>query len=125
MNALVHQEAIIRIAHWMLGGDTGVSSKSMAAIAIGVEKGDVFGYDAPHDPSDFGRCYRLVLCAPEVIDAFPAITKKVPAFAGILANWDELCELYERDLSTGRSEDLYNRIKELRGDSYRIIRRAA
>lgn len=116
MRSLVHQEAAYRIIQWLFNENTGISSETMAAIALGTKRGDSFGQDAPHDPSDFGRCYRLVLAVPEIIDVFPVIAKSVPKFAGILKHWDELCALYERDLPTGKSTDLYNIIKELRGD---------
>lgn len=126
MSALVHTGAVARLTDWLFADDTGVSSKTMAGIAMGVNPAVMraYGIDAPHDPSDFGRCYRLVLAVPEIIDAFPEIGRRVPKFAGILKNWDELCGLYERDMPTGRSDDLYDRIKELRGEPYRI-RRAA
>jgi hypothetical protein len=120
MTALVHDGAVTHLIEWLFGDDTGISSKSMAAVALGVTKTGRREFGAPHDPSDFGRCYRLVLAVPEIIDAFPAISKRVPVFTGILENWDELCALYERDLPTGRSNDLYNRIKELRGETRRI-----
>lgn len=105
-----------KIIEWMFNGRTGISSETMAAIALGVKKRGVFGFDAPHDPSDFGRCYDLVKDVPEIKLAFGEISKKVPKFAGILANWDELCGMYERDFSSGKSPDLYSRIKDLRGD---------
>lgn len=115
----INEEAAQRLVQWLFAGDTGVSSKTMAAIALGVTKGDSFGNDAPHDPPDFGRCYRLVLAVPEIIDVFPEIGQRVPTFAGILEHWDELCALYERDLPKGSSEELYERIKQLRGDDRR------
>ena len=102
------------IAEWFRGSDTGVSSETMAAIALGAEKGR---FNAPYDPSDFGRCYRLVQKVPAIRNAFDRIGKLEPCFAGILLNWDELCGLYERDLHTGQSKELYRRIKELRGDA--------
>lgn len=103
---------------WMLGDDTGVSSETMVAVACGINRRpkSAFRVDAPYDPSDFGRCYRLVQQIPEIRNSFHHIGKAVPVFAGILENWDELVELYLRDLPTGRSDELYKRIKQLRGD---------
>ena len=102
------------IAEWLVSDDCGVSSKTMAAIALGADKGR---FNAPYDPSDFGRCYRLVKKVPAIRTAFDRISKLEPHFAGILLNWDELCAIYERDLHTGQSKELYRRIKELRGDA--------
>ena len=113
---VISEQSKKKIIEWMFCGRTGISSETMAAIALGVEGKASFGFGAPHDPSDFGRCYGLVKVAPEIKNVFSEISEKVPEFAGILSNWDELCGLYERDLSLGRSSELYDRIKELRGD---------
>jgi len=125
MAALVHLGAVARITDWLFSDDTGVSSKTMAAVALGIRPSTLrnYGAGAPHDPADFGRCYRLVLTVPEILNAFPAIGMRVPVFAGILKNWDELCALYERDAPSGRSDDLYWRIKELRGDCAQRVRK--
>lgn len=102
------------LAEWLVSCDTGISSKTMAAIALGGEKGR---FNAPYDPSDFGRCYRLVQKVPAIRNAFDRIGELEPCFAGILLNWDELCSLYERDLHTGQCKELYMLIKALRGDA--------
>jgi hypothetical protein len=102
----------------MLSRDTGLSSKTMAAIALGADNFALHNLrgDAPYDPSDFGRCYRLVKAVPAVRSHFDRIGELVPQFRGILLQWDELCAIYERDLTRGRSDDLYRRITELRDD---------
>ena len=102
------------LAEWFVSRETGVSSETMASIALGAEKGY---FDAPHDPSDFGRRYRLVKRVPNVRDHFVTIAQRVPVFAGILREWDALCRLYERDLPTGKSRELYDRIKLLRQEA--------
>jgi len=103
-----------KIARWFKVGSRGVSSMSMAYIATGATMGQ---FDAPYDPSDFGRCYELIQVAPEIKDDFPKIAQLVPQFAGILQHWDELCTIYERDKPTGKSEELYQRIQQLRGET--------
>ncbi|WP_175994841.1 hypothetical protein [Burkholderia vietnamiensis] len=112
-NDKLSEKALKQIGNWLLSGDTGLSSETMAAIALGATKKAGI---APYDPSDFGRCYRLVKKVPEIRKAFPRIAKRVKTFSGIINDWDALCEIYERDLPTGRNEDLHRRIKELRGD---------
>ncbi len=113
-----------KLIHWFASGDTGVSSETMACVASGVPPSKIKYCDGPHDPSDFGRCYRLVKAVPEIRRHFPTIAKKVPAFREILKNWDDLVSIYERDFASGKSQDLYDRIKELRGDRP-IARQAA
>lgn len=114
MTFLGHNEAAKPIIHWMFNGDTGVSSETMAAFALGTQRERAFGQDAPSDPSNIGRCDKLVMAVPEILDVFPVISRKAPVFRGISAHWDELCALYERDLSTGGSLQLFRRIQELR-----------
>lgn len=102
---------------WLISGDTGISSETMAGIALGGTPSSTNWRgrgDAPYDPSDFGRCYRLVQSVPSIRDDFDRIAKAVPVFAGILREWDSLCAIYERDLPTGSSEELYRRIRDLR-----------
>lgn len=118
MSKSLSTQAQVDLGNWLINGDTGVSSKTMAAIALGATNLSSTGWniDAPYDPSDFGRCYRLVQKVPEIRDHFPRIAKKVKPFAGILREWDELVRIYERDKPKGTSDELYNRIRELRGD---------
>lgn len=118
MSKSLSTQAQSELGNWLINGDTGVSSQTMAAIALGATNLSSRGWnvDAPRDPSDFGRCYKLVQHVPEIREHFPRIGKKVKQFAGILANWDELVYLYERDKPKGESTELYNRIRELRGD---------
>lgn len=100
-----------KIGNWLRSDDTGVSSETMAAIALGADSGE---FDAPYDPSDFGRCYRLVKAIPEIRGCFPRISELVPQFAGILAEWDSLAKIYVRDLSRHGSYGLYEKIQLLR-----------
>lgn len=60
-----------RELEWLLGHDTGISSLTICAVLSGkhgiaaeVARGH-FGADIPHDPADFGRCYRLLQAIPE------------------------------------------------------------
>ena len=87
-------KAIKAIGQWIADQDTGVSSETMVAVSLGAKKSKTSRFDAPHDPSDFGRCYRLVKAVPEVKTQFAQIGKVVPTFKLILENWDDLCALY-------------------------------
>lgn len=88
-----------KLMAWAFGDDTGVSSETMAKIALGLGPGRTFGFDRPYDSGDFGRCYRLVKVVPELREFFPLIVEKCPQFGPIIEHWDELCALYEQDLS--------------------------
>lgn len=100
---------------WMHNGDTGTSSETIWSV---MTKCPVKYHGAPSDPADFGRCYRLLKVMPswrprlsEVAGAFP--NSEWPA---LVKHWDELTTLYERDLPTGTCKELYNRMRELRGE---------
>lgn len=111
------REMAAKIAVWLVSGDAGISSKTMAVLALGAaDHVNFIRLDAPHDPSDFGRCYRLVKLIPQIREFFALISIKVPTFAGIICEWDSLCNLYERDFAKGKSQELYERIQSLRGD---------
>lgn len=111
---MLTQSDIQAVAEWFVSRDTGISSETMAAIALGAKNGI---FDAPHDPSDFGRCYRLIQKIPAIKGEFDKIGEAVPVFAGILREWNDLARIYERDVNSGRSAELYRRIKELRAAS--------
>lgn len=114
MNKSFNKQAMARIIHWFVSGDTGVSSESMVAVAVQAQS-LTERLDAPHDPADFGRCYRLVQAVPEIREHFSDIGATIPSFKGILDRWDDLVAIYERDLPMGKSTELHQRIKELRG----------
>lgn len=90
-----------KLAQWLSGDDTGLSSRHMAAVAAGLSGS---GYH-PLDGSDLGRCIRLVQNVPEIREAFPAIAASGPKWSVIIAHWDELVAVYE-DERQGR--DLFS-----------------
>jgi len=98
-----------RALKWLLSGDTGISSETMIAVALGITRGKSSGLDAPSDVSDFGRCYRLVQKIPELRDHFKKIGRRAKVFRGILKNWDELVAIYLRDMPTGKSTEFRRR----------------
>lgn len=104
---------------WMLSDDTGVSSETIVRIAMGVKPPKYGYFDAPHDPSDFGRCYRLLKQFPDLKGWLPVVAKKCRPFAPLVANWEELESLWEEESKnkSGRAPKLYARMQELRGEA--------
>jgi hypothetical protein len=49
---------------WLQGRDTGTSSVTICSVITGLPSHHGH-YDVPHDPDDFGRCYRLLKLLPE------------------------------------------------------------
>lgn len=102
-------DMMFKMLEWSLSSDTGASSKAMLRSALTKTPGAI-----PHDPSDFGRCHRLMLAVPELRGYFPQMKANCPRLTPYLDNWDELKALYERAQTDQRSQQaLYARLKEL------------
>ena len=96
---------------WRRSWDTGASS-----IAIF----DFFTHGMrpvkyPHDPADFGRCYRLLKVAPEWRARITELGKYDSKWKLLSERWDELEKLYEEELPSGVAPKLYAAIKECVG----------
>ena len=65
------------VTKWLFSRDTGISSKCLAADFLGVEL-DQFDVCHPLDPSDLGRCIRLIAAVPEVRKSVDNIAVKYP-----------------------------------------------
>ena len=58
-------------------------------------------FDVPHDPSDFGRCYRLLQLAPEWTARLEEVAQAYPAWEPFVREWDKLTAMYEQLIVTG------------------------
>ncbi|HBP7567423.1 TPA: hypothetical protein ACF6MM_000184 [Escherichia coli] len=107
------------IIEWQSTGDVGISSATLASIACGLKK-NIYGHSfgAPHDAADFRRCVALVEQIPEIRDSFDKVAKRVPAFKGILNEWDSLVALLKSEMKIhgNKAPETYKRISELRKD---------
>ena len=103
---------------WLKQGDTGISSLTIYSVMTGEDVLGSFGPDVPHDPSDFGRCYRLLKLHPEWVARLPELAQKYPAWTALVREWPRMTELYERDLETGKSEELHELMGKLRQEKY-------
>lgn len=85
------QKAVI----WLVGGDTGISSKTMCAALFGATPKDS---DMPHDAGDFGRCLRFIRFMPDGTKdiVFKKLSDK-PEWVEIGKRWDELVDLYDQE----------------------------
>lgn len=101
---------------WILGRDTGVSSKTILAVMMGVITQPTqcgFDYDVPHDPADFGRCYRLLKLFPAWRVRLEEVANLFPKWRPMVREWSELERTYERELPTGKCRELYDRMRLL------------
>lgn len=100
-----------RIHAWLLKGERGLSSETMARAALGIRDPR---YDRhPLDPDDLRRCMLLVDQAPEVRNAFPRIAQLSKTWAAIIAHWDELIALLREEMPSGMARKTYDRMKAL------------
>lgn len=100
------------VAAWIDNGDTGVSSETIwYALHHRVTRPK--GADVPHDPADFGRCDRLLRVIPKWKARLQEVVAFCPAWAPLVAAWDELTALYEEELPTGQAPKLYARLRAL------------
>jgi len=94
---------------WIVGSDTGVSSKTIWGVMMGAE---VYSPSIPWDTDDFGRCYRLLQMIPEWRHRLTDVSEKYPEWKPLVDNWDELTRIFE----AAKYEHLYKRMRTLRGE---------
>lgn len=108
---------------WLFGDDTGISSKAIVSQICGIPSKDRGWGDHPHDPDDFGRCYRLLRIAPESWRRvrFPVqMPERSPEWAALAGAWDELTTMYEsvvgpkgHDWTPAAARKMYERMRGL------------
>lgn len=98
------------LMRWLMSDDTGLSSRYMAAVLSGTPRPEM---NYPRDPSDFGRCYRLLRAAPELRAEFEKLRACPKPWPLLVEHWAELEYLYELELPEGSAPRLYRRMQEL------------
>jgi hypothetical protein len=98
---------------WAQGRDTGISSGTIYSVLTG-RGSPCRGHDIPHDPSDFGRCYRLLALFPEWRPQLYLVAKAYPAWKPFVREWDKLTAMYEDALNdTPAGAWMYRWMQEL------------
>ncbi|MEY0266952.1 hypothetical protein [Morganella morganii] len=90
---------------WLSSHDTGMSSLYMASVLSGEECSSGFAF--PWDPSDLGRCIRLIDAVPEMEGFISQMQSHGPEWEAVVANWDVWKEMYNK----GDGENLYQKMK--------------
>lgn len=99
---------------WAAGRDTGISSMTIYSVVMGVP---IDRADVPHDPADFGRCYRLLQLFPAWRQRLDQVAERHPTWARMVDEWSALELLYEEALRTNSGEALYRRLQALRSSA--------
>jgi hypothetical protein len=87
-----------RAMAWVMGRDTGTSSKTIWAVMQGAPTRDA---STPWDADDFGRCYRLLKEIPEWRPRLPEVAARYPAWTGLVREWDRLSAMFELVVAGG------------------------
>jgi|GEM_PF-2389617 len=104
---------------WLFGCDTGTSSLTIFS-ALSRYGNAAFipnrhlSPDIPHDPDDFGRCYRLIHRMSGWRDRLSEVAAKYPAWAPFAREWSNLEALWLEEESTGKCPKLYDAMQVLR-----------
>lgn len=99
-----------RLISWLAGDDTGASSKALAHAAAGVPGKD---QSHPHDPSDLGRCIRLIEAVPTVRAAVDTLAATGAYWKALAPKWDELTALYHAERQSGTCPKTYDAMRAL------------
>jgi hypothetical protein len=91
---------------WLTNGDTGTSSLTIWHVMTGRGKPQN-GASVPWDPSDFGRCHRLLELMPSWRARLPEMVTRYPSWAELVTQWDEITRLYLEELPSGKAPKCY------------------
>ena len=75
------------VLEWLFDDDTGISSKDLAACFLGVNRSPV---SPPRDPSDLGRCLRLIKIVPSVRQCVDELAHRHREWAKAAACWNAI-----------------------------------
>lgn len=80
-----------KAAHWLLNGQTGLSSKTMCFTLFPQlnTKESYFG-EHPHDPSDLHRCVLFLQAVPEARERLGELSAISPTWKVLIENWADL-----------------------------------
>ena len=81
-----------KIMAWLASGDTGISSESLAYEFLGQTRGGRSGAGTPSDPSDLGRCLRLINLVPEVRACVDYLALKHDGWKKAAKCWDAITD---------------------------------
>lgn len=101
---------VTTVDEWLRSRDTGTSSLTILEVLAGYAT-DRHG--VPHDPDDFGRCYRLLHLFPQFQSRLPEVAIRFPEWKPLVERWAELEALYEEELPNRTAPKLYALIKKL------------
>lgn len=112
-----------RACRWIVGDDTGISSCAIWAVMMGVHE-NCSDRSPPSDPSDFGRCFRLLKLIPEWEDSLQRMklidfdrtingVKYPQVWSSFVDNYYKMKRLYIKESNLGHAPELYKFMQSL------------
>lgn len=114
---------IERACSWIVSDDTGISSRAIWGVMMGVHQ-NLRSRSTPSDPSDFGRCYRLLKLIPEwednlermrMIDYDCTINGVLypKVWSSFVDNYWKMKRMYLKESNLGYARELYQFMNSL------------
>lgn len=75
----------------------------------------------PSDPSDFGRCYRLLKLIPEWRPRLSEVAARYRQWTALIEHWDELTAMYEDELENGPKNKFGSRMAPRTYDRMKVL----
>lgn len=116
------QDIPTRVLWWYENGERGVSAETLLAnfitvqgnlAAMKIKKRPRSEWGHPHDPSDFGRCHKLLEALPELREHLDQMKDVSRVWSNLVDNWDKLTAMLQEQLTTGKRNGMYEFMKEL------------
>ena len=114
------QDETRRALEWLFGADTGVSSKTIAAVMLNVPRGAIDHAGIPHDAYDLGRCLRLLEKVPEWWPRLGEVAEMFPEWKPLVDHWSELAALYAEEAQENAESGLPEREQRMQRTYERI-----
>lgn len=105
----IPENVMKRACEWIVGRDTGLSSKALWAVMMGVKSDGSY----PSDGSDLGRCLRLLEAVPEWEARLPEMASISPYWKALVEHWPELKAMHSKAAKTHSDGGLYERMKAI------------
>lgn len=108
-----------RALEWIILGPTGMSSKAIWAVMMGVVTREnraelaQYQFDVPQDRDDFGRCHDLLEWLPEWKSRIREVGEVFPEWKSFTDNWGYLDIQYQED------EDISRNLQRFRDEGRR------
>lgn len=118
----VYSTDAMGLTAWLASDDTGLSSKYMASELADPRFSAEFYY--PRDGGDFGRCYRLLRAAPELLKNFDRLATCPAPWPALHAGWMKLEELYEASVKHDKEQERLGVRPDWNSPQYRAFSKA-